>query len=766
MDSDIASRKLFIGGLSYGTDDDKLRNYFEQYGVVQDAVVMKDPVTRRSRGFGFITYTHPSHVDQALAVTSHVIDSRKVEAKRAVPRHEVGTRDMTPAKSQTSNSHHSNPNGMYQNSPHHMHNDSHISNDEFGYCKIFVGGLHYDTRDGEFRHYFEKYGKVISAEVMFNRETHKSRGFGFIIFDNEASVDRVCDERDHSIDGKMVEVKRAVPRSKIGLLSTNPPAPVVAQPAPPVVLGPPLPSSTSKVPPAKTQSVVSTPVKAAVPQSPQTTTIASNPPPPISLHTSSAKNSSATNTNPGTAVPASSTTKKQTPGTPPSYAAAVISGPQNNASNSPQNSPQISSPSLGPIGSPSLSNSFGLMLPPLHSASVSLSGANSLNSSAHGGGNNSYVQSSPYRSHSSSFSDGLDQPQPLGSKSFNAPANSSAQSHVVLLQHQEQFPPPSSPVRSVTTNYVHSEQPSSQFPGYSNLPNSTTSTARHRALSESYLFMPQKSALSFPFQLNSSLKPSELVPSPEKSSSELSFSNLNHIPENSTFMDGSESSPHDDIMSSPSHSSWNQTHQSPNGQKWNREKELESFFTSNRQDIERSVSLGGWMPSSLSHHHFSPPSSKRGFSDLGIGIGFGGGIEGHEVAIGLGLSEPLADFNVSSPNQVPSFIPSMSAWESFIDVSTNGAPTIQTTPTTSPPRRPHSYSLGHLSEGLTMPSNLRHSSLQSNNISATVSTTGSNSVLSCDDDDNFGIQELRLQAPEYTPSNSLHGTSSPTWLSR
>ena len=57
---------------------------------------------------------------------------------------------------------------------------------------------------GEFRHYFEKYGRVISAEVMFNRETHKSRGFGFIIFDNEESVDLVCDEKDHSIDGKTV----------------------------------------------------------------------------------------------------------------------------------------------------------------------------------------------------------------------------------------------------------------------------------------------------------------------------------------------------------------------------------------------------------------------------------------------------------------------------------------------------------------------------------------------------------------------------------
>jgi hypothetical protein len=68
---------------------------------------------------------------------------------------------------------------------------------------------------------------------MFNRETHKSRGFGFIVFELEGSVDGVCAQREHFIDGKLVspldhhhctatpshplqvEVKRAVPRSKI-----------------------------------------------------------------------------------------------------------------------------------------------------------------------------------------------------------------------------------------------------------------------------------------------------------------------------------------------------------------------------------------------------------------------------------------------------------------------------------------------------------------------------------------------------------------------
>ncbi|CAM9091789.1 unnamed protein product, partial [Heterosigma akashiwo] len=54
-------------------------------------------------------------------------------------------------------------------------------------------GLHYETRDGSFRSYFEDFGKVTSAEVMFNRETHKSRGFGFVVFESSHSVDRVLE---------------------------------------------------------------------------------------------------------------------------------------------------------------------------------------------------------------------------------------------------------------------------------------------------------------------------------------------------------------------------------------------------------------------------------------------------------------------------------------------------------------------------------------------------------------------------------------------
>lgn len=56
----------------------------------------------------------------------------------------------------------------------------------------------------EFKEYFGRFGRIVHGEVMFNRETHKSRGFGFIVFETADSAIRACDVREHIIDGKVV----------------------------------------------------------------------------------------------------------------------------------------------------------------------------------------------------------------------------------------------------------------------------------------------------------------------------------------------------------------------------------------------------------------------------------------------------------------------------------------------------------------------------------------------------------------------------------
>ena len=72
---------MFIGGLSWETTRENLLRYFSQYGEVVDCVVMKNPETGRSRGFGFITFADPTNVDLVLQNTPHVLDNRTVSMK-------------------------------------------------------------------------------------------------------------------------------------------------------------------------------------------------------------------------------------------------------------------------------------------------------------------------------------------------------------------------------------------------------------------------------------------------------------------------------------------------------------------------------------------------------------------------------------------------------------------------------------------------------------------------------------------------------------
>lgn len=84
------TNKLFVGGLPQNTTAAELRTYFEQFGVVSDAVVMMDPATSRSRGFGFICFSPGP--DGAAAISAalekydcHSIRGKWIEVKSAAP---------------------------------------------------------------------------------------------------------------------------------------------------------------------------------------------------------------------------------------------------------------------------------------------------------------------------------------------------------------------------------------------------------------------------------------------------------------------------------------------------------------------------------------------------------------------------------------------------------------------------------------------------------------------------------------------------------
>ena len=74
--------KIFIGGISPDTDSKDLRNYFEMFGVVLDAAIVRDKKSGLSRGFGFCCFDDSEAVSKVLAVRQHIVLGHSVGVRR------------------------------------------------------------------------------------------------------------------------------------------------------------------------------------------------------------------------------------------------------------------------------------------------------------------------------------------------------------------------------------------------------------------------------------------------------------------------------------------------------------------------------------------------------------------------------------------------------------------------------------------------------------------------------------------------------------
>ena len=78
---------LFVGGISFNTSEDTLREAFERAGTVLSAKIIMDKITGRSRGFGFIDMENEEAANAAIAMwDGQELDGRRVGVKLAEPR--------------------------------------------------------------------------------------------------------------------------------------------------------------------------------------------------------------------------------------------------------------------------------------------------------------------------------------------------------------------------------------------------------------------------------------------------------------------------------------------------------------------------------------------------------------------------------------------------------------------------------------------------------------------------------------------------------
>lgn len=80
-------KKLFVGSLPWAIDDQKLNDLFSQFGKVVSAVVLKDKMTGRSRGFGFVEMENDNEATEAIEkLNGSDMDGRKIVVNEARPR--------------------------------------------------------------------------------------------------------------------------------------------------------------------------------------------------------------------------------------------------------------------------------------------------------------------------------------------------------------------------------------------------------------------------------------------------------------------------------------------------------------------------------------------------------------------------------------------------------------------------------------------------------------------------------------------------------
>jgi len=87
------SKKLFVGSLSWDTNDSGLRAAFEAHGEVTEATVISDRDTGRSRGFGFVTFADDEAADKAIAALNQTeLDGRTIKVDVAQARNRDSNR--------------------------------------------------------------------------------------------------------------------------------------------------------------------------------------------------------------------------------------------------------------------------------------------------------------------------------------------------------------------------------------------------------------------------------------------------------------------------------------------------------------------------------------------------------------------------------------------------------------------------------------------------------------------------------------------------
>jgi nucleolin len=150
------STDLFIGNLDRALTTADLEGLFSQCGRIQRANVVTDKVTGQSKGFGFVAFATPEEANEAISrLDGYEWNARPIKVSHARPK------EAAPRHS---------PAGPGSSFPAAVP----------GVKELFVKGLSFECTNDDLQDMFAPYGGVIKAKVITDRETRRSKGFGFV----------------------------------------------------------------------------------------------------------------------------------------------------------------------------------------------------------------------------------------------------------------------------------------------------------------------------------------------------------------------------------------------------------------------------------------------------------------------------------------------------------------------------------------------------------------------------------------------------------
>jgi len=191
---DRSQPRLFVGNLPWSVDSATLGEVFEDHGKVQECTVMFDRNTGRSRGFAFVTFETMESAEAAKAALDGAeVGGRNLRVTFPLLREGGGRGERRPFRDfdgpAVTNR---------QNFPEGT--------------RCYVGNLAWTTDSKELGDLATQYGTVLEARVVTDRETGRSRGFGFLAFETVEEADSAVQGMDGTeLGGRMIRCRIATP---------------------------------------------------------------------------------------------------------------------------------------------------------------------------------------------------------------------------------------------------------------------------------------------------------------------------------------------------------------------------------------------------------------------------------------------------------------------------------------------------------------------------------------------------------------------------